>query len=195
MTLPRKRRPLYLILIPLMLIGASSAWADDDDDDEGSRLDGTWFCGTVVTLPGAPINQTQILLTAGPRGTINTAQTDDLTGLNPSLSAQGFVIQTSGAGGWRRAGRRSFDLNYLQLGFTGTGPAAGLFSFLTRFRCAVTLHGNQFMGTCGADLWFGSDPDGDGIPDSPNPVTTAPDVVIPDIGELACTRLPVVPKQ
>ncbi len=196
MTLPRKRLRLFLFLMPLMLIGAGSAWAqdddDDDDDDEGSRLDGTWFCDTFIP-PGFGINQTQILLTAGPRGTIKTAETDDLAGFNPSLV--GFAVQTSGAGGWKRTGGHSFALNYLQFGFSGTGPSAGLFSFLTRFRCAVTVNGEQFTGPCDADIWFGSDPDGDGIPNSPNPVTTAPNLVIPDIDEKVCTRIPVLPKQ
>ena len=196
-SLPGRRLPLYLGLVLLLLVGATRAWADDDHDEARnprSRLEGTWFCDTFVA-PGLPINQTQILLTAGPRGTINMAQSDDMTGLNPSLGAQGFVIQTSGAGGWRSTGGRTFDLNYLQLGFTGIGPDAGLLSHLTRFRCAVTVQHNQFGGACDVDLWFGSDPDGDGIPNSPNPATTEPDFSIPDVEEMVCTRIPVVGKQ
>ena len=48
--------------------------------DEAARIEGTWFCSTAVP-PGFGINGTQMLLTASRGGTINTAETDDLTGV------------------------------------------------------------------------------------------------------------------
>jgi hypothetical protein len=183
----------YLVLLALAsFAGAGGAAADDRRHD--STFEGTWFCSTSIQ-PGFGINATQMLLTAGAEGTIKTAETDDLTGFNPTLGAQGFAVQTSGAGGWRKKGRRAHDLNYLQLGFGGTGPSTGLFSYLTRFRCAVKLDDDAIAGYCDADLWFASDPDGDGIPNSPNPATTAAHVVIPDLQEITCDRLNVAPKQ
>ncbi len=175
-----------------LLLTPVAGWAANDDDSDGrGRFVGTWFCDTVVVAPGAPLAGTQLLLTAEARGTVTSTGTDDLTGLIPGGP---FVVQTAAAGGWKRSGRGSFAVNYLQFGFTGTGPGAGLLAFLTRFRCALRVAGRQAEGACDVDLYFGSDTNGDALPDSPNPAVAAPDVVIPDINTISCTRIPVVEK-
>lgn len=181
------RMGVVATVVVVCVLACSAAWADD------SKMAGTWFCNTYVA-EGFGINETQMLLTAGPRGTVKTSETDDLTGLNPTLGSMGFLVQTSGAGGWEKTGGRSFALNYLQFGFFGTGPDAGLLVALTRFRCAVDLRGDVFEGACSNEIWFADDPDGDGIPNSPNPVTEPPVLEFFDIGEIACHRLPVLPK-
>jgi hypothetical protein len=183
------RMGVITTVVGLCVIGFSGgAWADD------AKMAGTWFC-TTTPAPVFGINSTEMLLIAGPRGTIRTSETDDLTGFNPTLASMGFLAQTSGAGGWKKVHGRTFDLNYLQFAFFAVGPDAGRLGNLSRFRCRVKLRGDALEGSCSVEAWFASDPDGDGIPDSPNPVTTPADLALPDAGGFACDRIPVLPPE
>ena len=176
-----------VLLLGTLLLGSTGAWADD------AKMEGTWFC-QVSWAGGIGLAYTEMLLTADSRGNVRTSDSDDMIGLNPVLGAPPATVQTAGAGGWKKVRGAAFVLNYLQFGFTGNGANAGLLSNLARFRCAVKLRRNVMKGACDADLWFAADGDGDGLPNVPNPVTTAPDWVIPEIEEIDCNRIPVVPR-
>jgi len=180
-----------LPLMAFLVIGASSAWAEEDRN--AARIEGTWFC-SINWAPVVGFIPSEMLLNAGPGGTVTTTDTDDLTGFNPALAATGASVQGPGLGGWKRTRGHVFHLNYLPLGFAGTGPQAGLFVFLARFRCAVEVHDDLMNGACSVDVWWAVDPDGDGFPNSPNPVTAPPDLAIPDMTQISCNRIPVLPK-
>lgn len=180
-----------VLLIAFVFIGAGGARAGDENN--AARIEGMWFC-SINWAPWAGAGPSDMLVNAGPGGMVMTADTDDLWGFNPTQASRGSFVQSAGFGGWKRVKGHAFDLNYLPFSYIGIGPDAGLVGYLVRFRCAMEVHGDLMNGGCSVDVWFAVDPDGDGIPNSPNPVTTAPDFVLPDMTELSCNRIPVLPK-
>lgn len=180
-----------VLLVACLFIGGSGAWAGDETN--AARIEGTWFCN-ILWAPWAGFAPSDMLVSAGPGGTVITSDTDDLTGFNPALASAGSFVQGPGLGGWTRTRGHAFNLNYLPLGFNGIGPHAGLFAFTSRFRCSVDVRGDLMNGPCSVDVWWAIDPDGDGIPNAANPVTAAPDLVLPDMTALVCNRIPVLAK-
>lgn len=177
------RSSLALLSFILLAAGAQA-------ENNGSQIVGLWFADLDV-VPGAPINQSQIMMNVIAHGTLTTNDTDDYTGINPALSATGFTVNGNGQGVWKRTGGRNFAVTYHFFEYAGTGAGAGLLTNLARIRCNVEVHGDAMDGSCDADFYFATDADGDGIPNSPNPAVDAPDFTFPGIWEIHGTRLGV----
>ena len=188
----RKKTTCVSVLLAACIFVSVGA-APVDEDQGAAIIQGTWFCG-INWAEWTGNGPSDMLVNAGPGGSLMTADTDDLWGFSPELAAAGSFVQGPGFGGWKRSQGHAFDLNYLPLGYSGIGPDAGLFAFICRFRCAIEVRGDLMNGPCSVDVWWAVDPDGDGVPNSPNPATVDPDVVIPDMTQLECTRVPVLPK-